>query len=94
MRLVSVSELKAQLSEHLRHVGAGEEVVVTDRGVPVARLVAIRAGSDEERERLVARGVLKPGRGQLPKAFWERLRPPDPSATLRAALHDEREEGW
>jgi prevent-host-death family protein len=36
----SVRELKARLSEYLRQVAAGEEVVVTSRGKPVARLTA------------------------------------------------------
>jgi len=34
-----VRELKSSLSEHLRRVSAGESIVVTDRGKPVARLV-------------------------------------------------------
>lgn len=36
---VGVRELKSALSEHLRRVSAGESIVVTDRGKPVARLV-------------------------------------------------------
>lgn len=36
---VGVRALKAHLSEFLTRVRAGEEVVVTDRGVPVARIV-------------------------------------------------------
>ena len=35
---VSVATLKARLSEYLRKAKAGEAVVVTDRGIPVARL--------------------------------------------------------
>lgn len=34
----SVRELKAHLSEYLRQVAAGQEVVVTSHGKPVARL--------------------------------------------------------
>ena len=41
---VSVRDLKNRLSEYLRKVSAGQEVVVTSRGKPVARLVAPRAG--------------------------------------------------
>ena len=36
----SVRELKAHLSEYLRQIAAGEEVVVTSHGKPVARLTA------------------------------------------------------
>ncbi len=38
MKLVGVRELKNRLSEYLRFVKAGEEVLVTDRGEVVARL--------------------------------------------------------
>ena len=38
---VSVGRLKARLSHYLRRAGAGEPVVVTDRGRPVARLVGL-----------------------------------------------------
>ena len=41
----SVRELKSRLSEYLRRVKAGAEIVVTSRGKPVARLVAPRARS-------------------------------------------------
>ena len=36
---VGVRELKSRLSEYLRRVSAGQTVVVTDNGRPVARLV-------------------------------------------------------
>ena len=39
MVVVSVSEAKAHLSRLLRQVEAGEEVVITRNGEPVARLV-------------------------------------------------------
>ncbi len=42
---VGVRELKAKLSEYLDRVGAGEVVVVTDRGRPVARLVPYSSAS-------------------------------------------------
>lgn len=40
---VSVRELKSRLSEYLRKVAAGEEVVVTSHGKAVARLVPPRS---------------------------------------------------
>jgi prevent-host-death family protein len=35
---VGVRELKSKLSEYLARTAAGEEIVVTDRGRPIARL--------------------------------------------------------
>lgn len=39
---VGIRELKANLSQYLARVRAGERVVVTDRGVPVARIEPIQ----------------------------------------------------
>lgn len=41
MRSVSVLEAKTQLSSLIKAVEAGEEVVITRRGAPVARLEAV-----------------------------------------------------
>lgn len=46
---VGVRELKANLSEYLARASAGEEIVVTDRNRPVARLIAYSGPSDVER---------------------------------------------
>ena len=56
MRNVSVAEAKNHLSELIARVEAGEEVAVTRRGKPVARLVAMddRATAPGRRERVAA----------------------------------------
>jgi len=41
MTRVGVRALKDHLSEYLRRVGAGERIVVTDRGEPLAALTPI-----------------------------------------------------
>jgi prevent-host-death family protein len=45
MRTVKIAELKDRLSEHLRAVEKGtvSEVIVTDRGRPVARILPIES---------------------------------------------------
>lgn len=43
MTTVRIAELKDRLSEHLRAVEAGGEVVVLDRDRPIARIVSIAA---------------------------------------------------
>lgn len=42
MATVSAAEAKASLSEYLRRAEAGEEIIVTRNGEPVAKLVPIR----------------------------------------------------
>jgi prevent-host-death family protein len=51
---VGVRELKNALSSYLRRVRQGETVVVTDRGVPVARVIP--AGVPEQIAKLMAEG--------------------------------------
>jgi prevent-host-death family protein len=43
MKSVKIAELKDKLSEHLRAVQAGEEVIVTDRNRPIARIVPVES---------------------------------------------------
>jgi len=64
---VAVSELRAHLSEWLEQAREGTEVVVTDRGVPVARLLGLDA--TDTLERLTADGVIaRPERAKRPTA--------------------------
>ena len=48
MTKVPSSRLKARLGQYLRHVRAGKELVVTDRDVPVARLVPVDPAGYED----------------------------------------------
>jgi prevent-host-death family protein len=45
--VVSIRELKSRLSHFLRLARGGESVVITDRGVPVGRLVPIEQDLDD-----------------------------------------------
>ena len=57
---VGVREFKAKLSDYLRRAAEGEDIVVTDRGHPVARLTAYAAGTTFERG--VEEGWIEPAR--------------------------------
>jgi prevent-host-death family protein len=68
---VSVSALRAELKTWLDRVAAGSEVVVTDHGIPVARLVPVDAGPVIER--LTREGVIsRPKNPQRPVAVGRR----------------------
>jgi prevent-host-death family protein len=41
MKRVKIAELKDHLSQHLRAVEAGDEVLVTDRQRPIARILPV-----------------------------------------------------
>jgi prevent-host-death family protein len=64
---VAVSALRAELAGWIERVRGGEEVVVTDRGTPVVRLVAVDTAP--LLEQLTRRGVLgRPRHTARPKA--------------------------
>lgn len=94
--VAKVSELKAGLSAYLRRVKAGEEVVVTERGTPVAKLVPIPKDEDPDMERmrrLARQGLVTLGTGRIPDDFWDLPRPKDPEGLVLKALLEERETG-
>jgi prevent-host-death family protein len=97
MKPAKVSEVKAGLSAYLARVKRGEEVVITERGRPIAKLVPIPADEDPEMARmrdLERRGVVSiQGTGLVPPAFWDLPRLADPEGSVRMALLEEREEG-
>jgi prevent-host-death family protein len=92
MLVTTIATLKASLSELLAGVKAGEEVVVTDRGRPVARIVPYESGGAELDE-LVRTGQVRRSRGSLPTELWEHPAPSDPEGRLLGALLEERERG-
>lgn len=95
MKTAAVSELKSHLSEYLKRVKAGAEILITDHGKPIARLVPLSRPKNL-RESLVImekHGLIKLGSGKLPKEFWAMARPEDPKGLVLNALLEEREEG-
>lgn len=95
MTSVTVTALKAHLSRYLRMVRRGSEIQVTDRGVPVARLIGVGGGArtpkdDGRVERLAESGVLRRGSGDL---SWLLDQPAlGDSVDLGGALAEDRED--
>jgi prevent-host-death family protein len=60
MHSVTVAELKKQLSKYLKFAKQGEEVIIRDRNLPVAKLVPFLArDADDEELILVATGRMR-----------------------------------
>ncbi len=91
MRAVSVSEAKNRLSALLEWVKAGEEVLILDRGVPVARLSPVGQEREEGLLLLERKGLVRRGQGQA--ADLEALPWPKAQGDTLRALLAEREEG-
>ena len=88
---VSVRELKANLSEVLRQVQAGESAVITSHRKPVARLVPPLPQGDTLDDRLIAAGLMlqrpEPGGLLRPKKL---MALPEGVGTLSDAVLEDR----
>ncbi len=93
MRSVNIADLKNRLSRYLREVREGEELVVRDRNVPVAKIVPVSASSDIDPEdlALVATGQLRPPEMRLPASFWAMPAPRVSTKRAAAAVSADRE---
>lgn len=90
--MTSIASLKASLSEYLAGVKGGAEVIVTERGRPVARIVPYEAQGNELGD-LVRAGSVRPPRGPLAVELSAAMGPEDPEGRLLRLLLDERESG-
>jgi prevent-host-death family protein len=85
---VAISDLRAHLSDWLARARAGTEVIITDRGLPVARLLGLETTTAIER--LTAEGVIgRPDHPQRPAASGrQRPRSRRPVADLVSEQRD------
>jgi len=92
MTTATVSKLKASLSGYLRRVKAGEEVLVSERGRPIAKLVPVSGGDalPDHLAEMVRQGLARVGSRRLSQAFWSLPRPWDPKGRVLRALLAER----
>jgi prevent-host-death family protein len=94
MRSVNVAELKNQLSKYLTFARSGEEIVIRDRNLPVAKLIPFSAGDASDEELL----LVAAGKMRLPKesADLEKLLKVPSGRTIgrevTGALLEEREQ--
>ena len=92
MATVAITELKAKLARYLRMAQRGVEVQVLDRGVPIARLVAMPEAGDSESaalDRLVSAGLVRRGNGGVRELLKRRL---PVSIDLQGSLDEDRED--
>jgi len=83
---VAVSELRAHLSDYLYRVREGAEVVITDRGMPIARLLGMTATTTLER--LTADGIIARSAAPRPRASGQPR--PQPRRPIADIVSDQR----
>ena len=91
MRTANIGVLKNQLSAYLKFVRNGEEVVICDRNIPVARIVPLQPPSefDADDARLIAAGIMTPPKDPTPidwDLFWALPRPEVSEEAAREAI--------
>jgi prevent-host-death family protein len=94
MKSVNIAELKNRLSWYLNEVRAGEEILVRDRNLPIARIVPLQLAPDHDAEllALAAQGKLRLGEGELDESFWDLPAPRISPEVLRRIVEQERNE--
>ncbi|MEA2624672.1 MAG: hypothetical protein QOD06_717 [Candidatus Binatota bacterium] len=86
---VGIRDLKNQLSRFVARVRRGQEITVTERGVPVARLVPV--GGDRVIAELVAEGLVEPAPDRAPaRRKRPRVRLRGPGSTMAEYVADQR----
>ena len=95
MKTAAIAKLKATLSEYPDCVRSGEEVLVTDRGKPIAKITPVAGGlrDDTKRSQLVRRGIIRPGKGSASCDLIKNLPAANVSQeAVRRVVEQERED--
>jgi prevent-host-death family protein len=91
---MGLREANHQFSKVIKAVKAGKEVVLTERGKPIAVIKSLEAKEDQEAiiRRLEAEGILRPAlkRGPMPAPTWKRVR--IKGKPLSQTISEERDE--
>lgn len=93
---VNVTELRSRLSAYLAKARNGEEILIRDRNLAIAKLVPLSSAEDfgEGLLELAAQGLVRLPEKRLDlKALFAIPAPEIPLAKLRVAIEAEREEG-
>jgi antitoxin (DNA-binding transcriptional repressor) of toxin-antitoxin stability system len=92
MKVINVTELKANLSKYLRMASRGTRIIVKDRDDPIAQLGPLPAETQSWRTRLIEAGRLRPGTQDWGPLRISRLeRRVDIQASLQAVREDPSE---
>lgn len=94
MKTVNVAELKNNLSRLLKEVQAGEEIIIQDRKLSVAKIIPFPQEQNDEAEllALAREGKARLPEKKLPASFWEMPAPKVAGKKAMEALRSDRDE--
>ncbi len=95
MQTTTISNFRTFISAYLRQIKDGEELLITEYGRPVARVLPANsdASAPEYLLEIEKRGQLRRALTSLPDNFWDLPRPMDPGARVRLAVAQEQQAG-
>ncbi len=92
METVGIKDIKNNLSSYLKRVKTGEEIIITERGKPIARIIREKASGTSLHlalAPLIKEGVIKMPTLNPPQSFAPPLQTPGKSAS-EMVLEDRR----
>jgi prevent-host-death family protein len=92
MRSTNIADLRNRLTQYLKEVRAGEEIIVRDRQRPIAKIIPFSVEDEDRDADLVAAGLMRKGTGKLPASFWKSRRPRVSLDDVIAAVNADRDE--
>jgi prevent-host-death family protein len=92
MEAINIAELKNKLSLYLQKVRKGEEIIVRDRDMPVAKIIPWNSEHEDELFNLAKQGLAVLGKGQIDDSFWDLPAPKVSAKALRDAMTWERDD--
>lgn len=96
MHTTTISLFTKSPSAYLKQAVAGEEVLITDNGHPIARLLPV-AGEGLLHISLgetADSDLINSEASPIPEEFWELPRPADAQAAVRTSVLRERQDSW
>lgn len=93
MRSANIADLRNRLTQYLKEVRAGGEIIVCDRQRPIAKIVPLTVEDESSDEAaLVAAGLMRKAERPLPPSFWKARRASVTARAAAAAVSGDREE--
>jgi len=85
VRSVNIATLRNRLSRYLHEVREGEDLLIRDRNLPIAKIVPLTSadGLDADDLALAAAGQLRLPEARLPSSFWAM---PAPRVSVKRAV--------
>jgi prevent-host-death family protein len=92
VRSANIADLRNRLTQYLKEVRAGGEIIVRDRQRPIAKIVPLTVDDESAADgALVAAGLMRKAERSLSPSFWKTRRATMTARTAADAVSADRE---